>query len=94
MMLKMSEQHLGDRDGVASTRNAEAVENCPRRVGAVEGVEVDAGYVVIQKIVALFQGEVNADAADHFTIAFATLEGAQKFGPETGAAARSEAGRI
>ncbi len=55
------------------TRNAKAIENDSGRVGAVEGVEVNPGDVVIQKIVALFQSEVNADAANHFTIVFAAL---------------------
>ena len=56
---------LRDRDlCVALTRNAEAVEDCPRRVGAIEGIEVDSGNVVIQKIVTLFQGEVNPDATN------------------------------
>jgi hypothetical protein len=54
-------------------RNAEAVKNYPRGVGTIECVEVNAGNVVIQKIVTLFQGEVNTDAADHFTIVFASL---------------------
>ena len=58
---------------VPPTRNAEAVKNYPRGVGAIEGVEVNAGYVVIQKIVTLFQGEVNADAPDHFRIVLASL---------------------
>ena len=47
---------------------------------------MNAGNVVIQEIVTLFQGEVNADAADHFTIVFAALQSAQKFGRETRAA--------
>jgi hypothetical protein len=64
--------------GVALTGNAEAIEDCARRVGAIEGVEVNSGYVVIQEIVTLFQGEVNPDATDHFTIVFATLQSAQK----------------
>lgn len=35
---------LGDRDlGVAMARNVEAVEDGARRVGAVEGLEVDSG---------------------------------------------------
>jgi hypothetical protein len=42
----------------------EAVEDGARRVGAVEGVEVDSGNVVVQEIVALFQGEANTDAVD------------------------------
>ena len=65
---------------VPATRNTEAVKNYPRGVGTIEGVEVNAGYVVIQKIVTLFQGEVNADAPDHFRIVFATLESTQKLG--------------
>src|SRR6266576_6772210 len=66
----------------SSTRNAEAVKNYPRGVGAIECVEVNAGYVVIQKIVTLFQGEVNADAPDHFRIVFASLKSTQKLGRE------------
>ena len=58
---------------VPATRNTEAVKNYPRGVGAIEGVEVNAGYVVIQKIVTLFQGEVNADAPDHFRVVLASL---------------------
>jgi hypothetical protein len=54
--------HLRDRDlGVAVARNAEAVEDSPGRVGAVEGVEVNSGDVVVQEVVTLFQGEVDAD---------------------------------
>src|SRR5882724_4492 len=65
-----------------ATRNAETVKNYPRSVGAIERVKVNAGHVVIQKIVTLFQGEVNADAPDHFRIVFATLESTQKLGRE------------
>jgi hypothetical protein len=46
---------------VALAWDAEAVEDCARRVGAVEGVEMDSGNVVIQKIVTLFQGEMETD---------------------------------
>jgi hypothetical protein len=53
---------------------------------------VDSGDVVVQEIVALLQGEVNADAADHFAIIVATLQGAE-FGREAGAAPE-RAGRI
>src|SRR5438034_3375907 len=62
------------------TRNAKTVKNYPRGVGAIERVKVNAGDVVIQKIVTLFQGEVNADAPDHFRIAFTSLESTQKLG--------------
>ena len=68
------------------TLNTEAVKNYPGGVGSIECVKVNAGNVVIQKIVALFQGEVNADAADHFAIVVAALQSTQKFGRETGAA--------
>jgi hypothetical protein len=45
---------LRDRDlSVALARDAEAVEDCARRVGAVEGVKVNSRNVVIQKIVEL-----------------------------------------
>src|SRR5436853_4105905 len=64
------------------TRNAETVKNYPRGVGAIERVKVNAGHVVIQKIVTLFQSEVNADASDHFRIVFASLKSAKKLGWE------------
>ena len=60
------------------TRNAETVKNHPRRIGSIECVKVNAGHVVIQKIVTLFQGEVNADAPDPFRIVFASLKSAHK----------------
>jgi hypothetical protein len=58
---------------LSPTRNSEAVKNYPRGVGTIECVEVNTGNVVIQKIMTLFQGEVNPDAADHFGIVFASL---------------------
>src|SRR6266699_1179920 len=64
------------------TRNAETVKNYPRGVGAIERVKVNAGHVVIQEIVTLFQGEVNADAPDHFRIVLASLKSTQKLGRE------------
>jgi hypothetical protein len=69
-----------------TTRNAETVKNYPRGVGAIERVKVNAGHVVIQKIVTLFQGEVHADAPDPFRIVFTPLQSAQKFRRETCAA--------
>src|SRR6266699_1911989 len=64
------------------TRDAETVKNHPRGVGSIECVKVNAGHVVIQKIVTLFQGEVNADAPDHFRIVFASLQSTHKLGRE------------
>ena len=64
------------------TRNAETVKNYPCGVGAIERVKVNAGHVVIQEIVTLFQGEVNADAPDHFRIVIASLKSTQKLGWE------------
>ena len=65
---------LNDRDlRVAPARDTETVEDCPRGVRAIECVEMDAGNVVIQKIVTLFQGEVNADAGHPFRIFLASL---------------------
>jgi len=55
------------------TRNTEADKNYPGGGGAIECVKVNAGNVVIQKIVALFQGEVNTYAPDHFRIVLASL---------------------
>src|SRR6202045_5158514 len=57
---------------VSPTRNAEAVKNDPRGVRTIKCVEMDAGYVVIQKIVTLFQSEVNTDASNTFGIIFAS----------------------
>jgi hypothetical protein len=52
------------------TRNVEAVEDCVRRVRAVEVVEMDSGGVVVQEIVTLVQGEVDSDAVDRANHAF------------------------
>lgn len=41
---------------------------------------MDAGNVVIQEVVTLLEGEMNAHAADHLAIAFAALESTQKPG--------------
>src|SRR6266571_1624714 len=65
-----------------STRNSEVIKNYSRGVGAIERVKMNAGHVVIQKIVTLFQGEVNSDAPDHFRIVFASLKSTQKLGRE------------
>src|SRR5438094_1963756 len=74
---------LSGRGPCASpTRNTETVKNHPRGIGSIECVKVNAGHVVIQKIVTLFQGEVNADPPDPFRIVFATLESTQKLGRE------------
>jgi hypothetical protein len=69
--------------------NAETVKNYARGVGAIEGVKVNAGHVVIQKIVTLFQGEVNSDAPDSFRIVFASLKSAQKPGRKACATGQS-----
>ena len=58
---------------VSPARNPEAVKNYARGVGPIECVEMNAGNVVIQEIVTLFQGEVNTDAPDPFRIVFASL---------------------
>src|ERR1700746_222625 len=58
--------------------NAETVKNYPRGVGAIKRVKMNAGHIIIQKTVTLFQGEVNAHASDHFRIVFASLKSAQK----------------
>jgi hypothetical protein len=68
------------------TRNAETVKNHPRGVGSIECVKVNASHVVIQKIVTLFQGEVNAYASDPFRVVFASLQRTQKPGREARAA--------
>jgi hypothetical protein len=55
------------------TGDTEAIKNYPRGVGAIQCVEVNAGNVVIQKIVTLVQSEVNTDPPDHFGIILASL---------------------
>jgi hypothetical protein len=72
--------------GAPPTRNAETVKNHSRGIGAIECIKVDASHIVIQKIMALFQGEVNADAPDHLRIVFASLKSTQKLGREACAA--------
>ena len=69
------EQQLCDRGllGVASTGNAEAVEDCARRIGAIESVEVNSGNVVVQKIVTLFESKVDTDTSNAFRVIFASL---------------------
>ena len=57
---------------VLPTRNTEAVKNDPRGVRTIKCVEMDAGNVVIQKVVALFQGEMNTDPPDTVWIIFAS----------------------
>src|SRR5437762_12719873 len=63
-------------------RNAETVKNHPRGVGSIESVKVNAGHSVIQKIMTLLQGELNADAPDYFRIVFASLKSTQNLGRE------------
>src|SRR5262249_20350458 len=68
------------------TRNTEAVKNYPGSVRAVKCIKVNTRNVVIQKILALFQRVLNADAPDHLGIVLATLQSAEKPGREAGAA--------
>src|SRR5262245_702664 len=78
---------LHDRNlHVPSTRIPEAVEDYPRGVRAVKGVEMNTGDATFQKIMTLFQGVLNPDAPDHFGIGLATLKSAQKLRRETRAA--------
>ena len=70
---------LSGRGPCASpTRNTEAVKNHPRGVGSIECVKVNTGYVVIQKIVTLFQREVNTDPPNAFRVVFASLKSTHK----------------
>ena len=41
---------------------------------------MNSGDAVVEKVMALFEGEVDADALDHFFIVAATLQGAEEFG--------------
>jgi len=67
----------------STTRDPEAVEDRPRRVGAIECVEMDSGHVVVEKIVTLLEREVNADARDHLRIGFTPLQGAEELRRKT-----------
>ena len=59
---------------IPMTRNAEAVENRPGSVRPVERVEMNTGYTVSHKIMALFQCVLNASAPDHLWIILARLQ--------------------
>ena len=59
---------------VPMTRNAEAVENDPGSVRPVERVEMNSGYIISHKIVALFQRVLNASAPDRLGIVLARLQ--------------------
>ena len=56
-----------------TSRYAETVKDDPCGVGAIERIEMDAGDVVIQKIMTLFQSEVNTNSLDAFRVIFASL---------------------
>ena len=71
---------------VRMTRNTEAVKNYPGSVRAVKCIKVNTRNVVIQKIVALFQRVLNADAPDHLGIVLAMLQSAEKRSREARAA--------
>ena len=58
---------------VLTSRYAETVKDDPRGVGTIERIKMDSGYVVIQKIMTLFQSEVNTDSPDAFRVIFAPL---------------------
>ena len=55
-------------------RNAEAVENHPGSVLAVERVEMNTGNFISHKIMALFQRVLNAGAPEHLGIILAGLQ--------------------
>ena len=56
------------------TRNAEAVENRPGSVRPVERVEMNAGDIISNKIMALFQRVLNAKVPDRLGIILASLQ--------------------
>ena len=62
---------------ISMTRNAEAVENHPGSVRPVERVEMNTGYIISHKIMALFQCVLNASAPDHLGIVLARLQSTQ-----------------
>ena len=64
---------INRRLGLLPAGNTQAIKDDPRSVGAIERVKVNAGDVVVQKVVALLQGEVNTNPAHHFRIIFASL---------------------
>ena len=55
------------------TRNTEAVKNDPGSVRLVEGVEMDTANTISQKVMALFQRVLNANAPNHLGIVLARL---------------------
>ena len=73
------------RFGFPSTRDTKAVKNHARGIGTIESIKMNSGYVVIEKIVTLFQGKVNAYALHHFGIVFAALYRAEKSCRKAGA---------
>src|SRR5205809_445681 len=77
--LRQEQLLIGRNFCTSPVGDAEAVENDPRRVRAVECVEMNAGDVVIEEIVTLFEGEMHSDAADHFFIVFTSLKSSQQF---------------
>ena len=46
---------------------------------------MDAGDVIIQKVVTLLEGEVNTDAGHHLRLLLAALQRAEELGGKTGA---------
>jgi hypothetical protein len=56
------------------TWNAKAVENHPCGVRPVERVEMNAGNIISNKIMALFQRVLNASAPDHLGVILIRLQ--------------------
>jgi hypothetical protein len=59
---------------ISMTRNAEAIENHPGSVRTVQRVEMNSGNIVINEVMALLQGVLNASAPDHLRIILTGLQ--------------------
>ena len=61
----------------------EVLVDLPRRVRAVERVEMDSSNLVVEQVAALFGGPVDADLGDGLGIVVASTDRAEKPGRET-----------
>jgi hypothetical protein len=76
---KSSSRHSDDlRAFSARVPQPQTVENLPRRVRAIKRVKMNPANFVLEKIVTLLGGVVNAHARDAFRIVLAALQSAEK----------------
>ena len=62
----------------------EAVKNPPGGVRAIERIEMDSTHLMLEKVVALFRGVVDAHPGDTFGIILTSLQGPKQPGREPG----------